>query len=83
MPKEIQNPELTQFVRKRISVKMNQGRMVIGVLDRFDKYLNIVLTEAEEIRKPENPGDDPIIISIDSIFIRGQSIITIEPLDML
>mmetsp|Transcript_9156 Transcript_9156/g.14869 ORF Transcript_9156/g.14869 Transcript_9156/m.14869 type:complete len:96 (+) Transcript_9156:69-356(+) len=48
--------DLSNHVDKKIHVRFQGGREVIGVLKGYDQLVNIVLDETEEfIRDPENP----------------------------
>lgn len=47
-------PELKKFMDKRISVKLNAHRLVMGRLRGFDHFMNMVLDEAiEEVSATE------------------------------
>jgi small nuclear ribonucleoprotein G len=41
-------PELGKYMEKRVSVKLNAGRLVTGRLRGFDVFMNLVLDEAVE-----------------------------------
>ena len=67
------SPDLKRYVEKRVSLKLNANRKVVGVLRGFDQFMNIVLEDAEEV------GDERIKIGM--IVIRGSSIQQMECLD--
>lgn len=48
MPRQ-SDPELKEFLGRRVSIKLNGNRKVEGLLRGFDSFMNIVLGEAEEI----------------------------------
>ena len=41
-------PERKTYMDKRLSVKLNAKRTVVGVLRGFDQFMNLVLDETEE-----------------------------------
>ncbi|KOB62850.1 Small nuclear ribonucleoprotein G [Operophtera brumata] len=66
-------PELKKFMDKKLSIKLNAGRCVTGVLRGFDPFMNLVLDESVEECKDGNRNN----------VIRGNSIIMVEALDRL
>ncbi|KAI4472442.1 hypothetical protein M0802_016820, partial [Mischocyttarus mexicanus] len=38
-------PELKKYMDKRLSLKLNGGRQVIGILRGFDPFMNMVIDE--------------------------------------
>ncbi|KAF4528547.1 hypothetical protein B566_EDAN017086 [Ephemera danica] len=78
-------PELKKFMDKRlscdlprhqkISVKLNGGRFVSGILRGFDPFMNLVVDESIEEMK------DGTKKNIGMVVIRGNSIIMLESLD--
>ena len=67
------SPDLKRYVEKRVSLKLNANRKVVGVLRGFDQFMNIVLEDAEEV------GEERTRIGM--IVIRGSSILQMECLD--
>ena len=68
-------PELKKYMDKRLSVKLNAKRTVVGVLRGFDQFMNLVLDETEEhVSSTE-------INELGMVVIRGSSVIQIECLD--
>jgi small nuclear ribonucleoprotein G len=49
-----QTPELKRYLDKRISLQLNGGRKVVGVLRGFDPFMNIVLEDSVEVLEKEN-----------------------------
>lgn len=47
-------PELKRYLDKRLSLQLNGGRKVIGVLRGFDPFMNIVLEDSVEVLEKEN-----------------------------
>jgi small nuclear ribonucleoprotein G len=47
-------PELKRYLDKRLSLQLNGGRKVIGVLRGFDPFMNIVLEDSVEVLDKEN-----------------------------
>ncbi|KAL9983609.1 hypothetical protein ACROYT_G005805 [Oculina patagonica] len=70
-------PELKKYMDKRLSLKLNGGRHVTGVLRGFDPFMNLVLDEAvEEVSAQEKH-------QIGMVVIRGNSIVIMEALDRI
>jgi small nuclear ribonucleoprotein G len=67
------SPDLKRYVEKRVSLKLNANRKVVGVLRGFDAFMNIVLEDAEEV------GEEKVKIGM--IVIRGSAIQQMECLD--
>ncbi|PNF16035.1 hypothetical protein B7P43_G04623 [Cryptotermes secundus] len=44
-------PELKKFMDKKLSLKLNGGRHVVGILRGFDPFMNLVVDETVEERK--------------------------------
>lgn len=77
----VSTPELKKYMDKKIVLTINAKRKIAGVLRGYDLFLNIVLDDAIEII---NPGNDKPAIHNNlgsSTVIRGNSIISMEPLD--
>uniref|UniRef100_A0A182S7C0 Small nuclear ribonucleoprotein G n=1 Tax=Anopheles maculatus TaxID=74869 RepID=A0A182S7C0_9DIPT len=70
-------PELKKYMDKRLSLKLNGGRVVSGILRGFDPFMNVVLDESIEECK------DATRNNIGMVVIRGNSIIMVEALDRI
>lgn len=68
-------PELKKFMDKKLSLKLNGGRLVIGILRGFDPFMNLVVDETVEERKDGTKNN------IGMVVIRGNSIVMLEALD--
>eukprot|EP00389_Voromonas_pontica_P002076 GDKH01003099.1.p1 GENE.GDKH01003099.1~~GDKH01003099.1.p1 ORF type:complete len:88 (-),score=15.86 GDKH01003099.1:82-345(-) len=68
-------PDLRKYMEKRLSIKLNANRHVVGVLRGYDNFMNIVLDNTVEIVSPEEKND------IGMVVIRGNSIVLWECLD--
>jgi small nuclear ribonucleoprotein G len=68
------SPDLKKYVEKRVALKMNGNRKVVGLLRGFDQFMNIVLEEAQEVGEEETTR-------IGMVVIRGSSILQMECLD--
>ena len=73
-------PDLRKFIDKRVLVKLNGSRKVMGQLIGFDHFMNIVLNDAVEYsgwgpKETEKP--------IGKAMIRGNSIYMWECLDKI
>ncbi|KAL7715491.1 Small nuclear ribonucleoprotein G [Entamoeba marina] len=71
-----QKPELKHYMEKRIFVKINGNRSVIGVLRGFDEYMNLVLCESYDVSKTVDEK-----YPLGTIMIRGNSIASVETID--
>ncbi|XP_040201808.1 small nuclear ribonucleoprotein G [Rana temporaria] len=67
-------PELKKFMDKKLSLKLNGGRHVQGILRGFDPFMNLVLDECSEVA----PSGQQ---TIGMVVIRGNSIIMLEALE--
>mmetsp|Transcript_7091 Transcript_7091/g.19453 ORF Transcript_7091/g.19453 Transcript_7091/m.19453 type:complete len:80 (+) Transcript_7091:70-309(+) len=67
--------DLRKFMEKRLDLKLNANRHVVGVLRGYDQFMNIVLDNTVEIVSPTEKND------IGMVVIRGNSIMMWECLD--
>ncbi|XP_054724394.1 small nuclear ribonucleoprotein G-like [Uloborus diversus] len=75
MSSKAQPPELKRYMDKKLHIKLNGGRHVVGVLRGFDPFMNLVLDDAVEQQKNGENNE------IGMIVIRGNSIVLLEALD--
>ncbi|XP_066933517.1 probable small nuclear ribonucleoprotein G [Clytia hemisphaerica] len=68
-------PELKKYMDKRLSLKLNGNRTVVGILRGFDPFMNLVLDEALEDVSPTQKNN------IGMVVIRGNSVVLMEALD--
>jgi small nuclear ribonucleoprotein G len=71
------SPDLKKYVEKRVSLKLNANRKVLGILRGFDQFMNLVLEDAEEVSLDSNNSKT----KMGMIVIRGSSIQQMECLD--
>ncbi|CAI5947677.1 unnamed protein product [Closterium sp. NIES-64] len=74
MSRSGQAPDLKKYMDKKLSIKLNANRTVVGVLRGFDQFMNLVLDNTVEMS-----GDDRTDIGM--VVIRGNSVIMIEALE--
>ncbi|XP_074837920.1 small nuclear ribonucleoprotein G isoform X2 [Carettochelys insculpta] len=84
-------PELKKFMDKKLSLKLNGGRHVQGILRGFDPFMNLVIDECVEMAQggqQNNIGmvkligrNIPAVDSFLAEVIRGNSIIMLEALE--
>merc|ERR1711935_901958 len=67
--------DLRKFMEKRLDLKLNANRHVVGVLRGYDQFMNIVLDNTVEIVSPTEKNE------IGMVVIRGNSIMMWECLD--
>lgn len=70
-------PELKKYMDKRVTLKLNAGRKVTGILRGFDPFMNLVVDESFEERK------DGEKLNIGMVVVRGNSVILLESMDRL
>jgi small nuclear ribonucleoprotein G len=62
---------------KKLSLKLNGGRCVQGILRGFDPFMNVVVDEGIEICKDGRKNE------IGMVVIRGNSIIMVEAMERI
>ncbi|XP_022201165.1 probable small nuclear ribonucleoprotein G [Nilaparvata lugens] len=70
-------PDLKKYLESHLSVKLNSGRQVTGILRGYDPFMNMVLADAVEERK------DGEKVNMGMAVLRGNSIIMMEILDRI
>ncbi|KAJ4459718.1 putative small nuclear ribonucleoprotein g [Paratrimastix pyriformis] len=70
-------PDLKKYLDKRLALKLNGNRKVIGTMRGFDQFMNIVLDETIEDISPEHQNP------LGMVVIRGASVVYMECLDRL
>ncbi|XP_011498223.1 PREDICTED: probable small nuclear ribonucleoprotein G [Ceratosolen solmsi marchali] len=70
-------PELKKYMDKKLSLKLNGGRLVMGILRGFDPFMNMVIDESIEECKDGTKNN------IGMVVIRGNSVIMLEALDRI
>ncbi|CDS41046.1 Small nuclear ribonucleoprotein G [Echinococcus granulosus] len=68
-------PDLKKYLDKRVRLKLNGNREVVGVLRGFDPFMNMVLDDCQEISKSGQQ------INIDTVVVRGNSVNIVEVLE--
>ncbi|XP_054415786.1 small nuclear ribonucleoprotein G-like [Pongo abelii] len=68
-------PELKKFIDKKLSLKLNGGRHVQGILWGFDPLMNLVIDECVEMATSGQQKN------IGMVVIQRNSIITLETLE--
>jgi small nuclear ribonucleoprotein G len=69
-------PDLRKYMDKRLDIRMNASRRIVGVLRGYDQFMNLVMEDVEEITKEEK-------VPIGTIMIRGNSVVLWECLDKI
>ncbi|KAF4693495.1 hypothetical protein FOZ63_017533 [Perkinsus olseni] len=75
IPKAGAGADLRRFMEKRIDVKLNADRHVVGVVRGYDQFMNLVLDNAVELVSRTEKRE------IGMVVIRGNSIMMWECLD--
>nr|XP_039330486.1 small nuclear ribonucleoprotein G-like [Saimiri boliviensis boliviensis] len=68
-------PKLKKFVDKKLSLKLNGGKYVQGILRGFDPLMNLVIDECVELATSGQQKN------IGMVVIRGNNIIMLEALE--
>ncbi|KAK6589494.1 hypothetical protein RS030_203087 [Cryptosporidium xiaoi] len=66
--------DLRRFMDKKLEMKLNGNRHIIGLLRGYDNFMNLVLENTIEVTKSESK-------EIGTVVIRGNSILMWECLD--
>ncbi|BBN07931.1 small nuclear ribonucleoprotein G [Marchantia polymorpha subsp. ruderalis] len=74
MSKSGQPPDLKKYMDRKLNIKLNANRVVVGVLRGFDQFMNLVLDNTVEINGNERN-------EIGMVVIRGNSVVMIEALE--
>eukprot|EP01091_Cochliopodium_minus_P003257 TRINITY_DN130_c0_g1_i2.p1 TRINITY_DN130_c0_g1~~TRINITY_DN130_c0_g1_i2.p1 ORF type:complete len:185 (-),score=54.87 TRINITY_DN130_c0_g1_i2:173-727(-) len=68
--------KMTQYINYRMKVTIQDGRMIVGTFLAFDKHMNLVIADADEIRITKNKGEDrEEKRSLGLTLIRGETVI--------
>jgi len=70
-------PDLGKYMDKRLDIRLNAERRIVGVLRGYDQFMNLVLEDCNEINKLEEKNP------IGTVMIRGNSIVLWECLDKI
>ncbi|KAF7146075.1 hypothetical protein RHSIM_Rhsim04G0132900 [Rhododendron simsii] len=62
------------YMDKKLQIKLNANRMVVGTLRGFDQFMNLVVDNTEEVNGNERTD-------IGMVVIRGNSVVTVEALE--
>mmetsp|Transcript_9534 Transcript_9534/g.23673 ORF Transcript_9534/g.23673 Transcript_9534/m.23673 type:complete len:82 (-) Transcript_9534:47-292(-) len=68
-------PELKQYMDKKLRLKLNGNRGVVGGLRGFDQFLNLVLDEAVNDGANKEP--------LGMVVVRGNSVQAMEALEYI
>ena len=70
-------PDLRKYLDRRLDVRLNANRRIVGVLKGYDQFMNLVLEDTEEI------GENEAKAPIGTVMIRGNSVVLWECLDKI
>ena len=78
----VSTPELKKYMDKKVMLTINAKREIAGVLRGYDLFLNVVLDDAIEIIQPNDNKGALVHNNLgQQTVVRGNSIISMEPLD--
>ena len=63
-------PDLKMYMDKRLAVRLNASRNVVGVLRGFDQFMNIVLDEAVELLVGKEKHDIGMVVCIGDVYVQ-------------
>ncbi|KAF2433653.1 U6 snRNA-associated Sm-like protein LSm7 [Tothia fuscella] len=78
-PKKENIIDLTRFIDKKLKVKFNGGREVIGTLKGFDQLMNLVLDDVQEVMRDDEGEIQSRPLGL--IVARGTLLVVITPVD--
>jgi len=70
-------PELKKYMDKKLTLKLNAGRAVTGVLRGFDPFMNLVMDDAVEEKKTGERAN------VGMVVVRGNSVVLLEALERI
>jgi len=74
MSRSGQPPDLKKYMDKKLNIKLNANRVVVGTLRGFDQFMNLVLDGTVEVNGNERN-------EIGMVVLRGNSVVMIEALE--
>ncbi|XP_043694840.1 probable small nuclear ribonucleoprotein G [Telopea speciosissima] len=74
MSRSGQPPDLKKYMDKKLQIKLNANRIVIGTLRGFDQFMNLVIDNTVDVNGSEKN-------EIGMVVIRGNSVVMIETLE--
>ncbi|GMN39451.1 hypothetical protein TIFTF001_008674 [Ficus carica] len=74
MSRSGQPPDLKKYMDKKLQIKLNANRMVVGTLRGFDQFMNLVVDNTVEVNGNEKTD-------IGMVVVRGNSVVTVEALE--
>ncbi|MCJ1409720.1 hypothetical protein MMC19_003802 [Ptychographa xylographoides] len=78
-PKKENILDLSKYTDKRINVKFNGGREVVGTLKDYDQLMNLVLDDVKELLKDDEGNESSRSLGL--IVARGTLLVLISPVD--
>ncbi|XP_072972055.1 probable small nuclear ribonucleoprotein G isoform X1 [Typha angustifolia] len=73
-PTSVLKPDLKKYMDKKLQIKLNANRVVVGTLRGFDQFMNLVIDNTVEVNGNEKND-------IGMVVIRGNSVVMIEALE--
>ncbi|RWR90153.1 putative small nuclear ribonucleoprotein G [Cinnamomum micranthum f. kanehirae] len=74
MSRSGQPPDLKKYMDKKLQIKLNANRAVVGTLRGFDQFMNLVIDNTVDLNSNEKND-------IGMVVIRGNSVVMIEALE--
>jgi len=63
---------LQKSTKKKVTVKLKNETEYRGIMDNVDSYMNLIMTDAEEIR------EDKVVASYGRVILRGNNVLFIR-----
>ena len=76
-------PDLRKYMDKRLDIRMNASRRIVGVLRGYDQFMNLVLEDVEELVTNQTNQTNQERIPLGTIMMRGNSVVLWECLDKI
>ncbi|KAJ3675354.1 hypothetical protein LUZ60_004396 [Juncus effusus] len=74
MSRSGQPPDLKKYMDKKLQIKLNANRVIVGTLRGFDQFMNLVVDNTVEVNGNERN-------EIGMVVLRGNSVVMIEALE--
>lgn len=80
MPPGRKGTKIVEYLNSRLTVTLADGRVMVGTFLAFDKFMNVVLSDAIETRRVSNPkdGQNELSRELGLVLLRGEHVVSIK-----